>query len=598
MCVILRRLDFLCIETIGINIEKFKKIPKDKWQLRYCNNLGERLILAANANSKDGGIDEDSYKFILGNFIVKNLLIANKTCKNVRYFNFLNSKNFDELEVDCSKEMLLENTKNFHLKTNKLKIIIDEDRGNIETDGVFLSSLFAEKELVINVICNKSKNENVTEDIVLTILSNSSKKMETLTLTKRTASKKFLDKFMVTLQQRKHLRALHLDFCYFFCNTHVARLFESSLTNLKSFTLSPFTNNWAVKTLIECFKSLTSLQELKIWFSDEKITNEFDDIKLFFSFLESKDLKCLKDLEIHLPDDAIQAKVFCHFLTYCYGLEKINIVQRNYEFKKGEDFFNSLLSSAASLKCIILQRFEFKNENDLKSLKYVLRYSKIQTVSFVNIKFKNGSFKMLLEGLNHLQDSMISLKFIHTEISEGELKILPKYLKKFKKLNEFQISNNILTEKILREIFHSLQSSSETLGKVVIFWKNHLKKLEKCDELFNLLIKCEKLSIINIDILIVEEKVEQLLCILRKFQDVLEDIDLSFCHASSKINSLANFLYGCPKLKAISGFRVFEIEGWDKIIDSLKNSRYCLERAPYFDSKSKSILNQYPKWFA
>lgn len=121
---LLWRLDYLCTEIISINIGRYSKTSKDDWSLRYCNDLGDKLLLACLTNSKKQGLDENEFQFILDNFSIRQFVIFPKIYKTVKHFNFFNEKFIEKLKINTFGEIKLQK------KNKKFSINIKYIRNN------------------------------------------------------------------------------------------------------------------------------------------------------------------------------------------------------------------------------------------------------------------------------------------------------------------------------------------------------------------------------------------------------------------------------------------------------------------------------------
>lgn len=562
---LLWRLDYLCIETLSKNICRYKIISKENWKLRNCNDLGDQLILASITNSLPNGIDEKSYEFILNNFLVKNLKIYSKMIEKIKYLDFLNERSFDKLEIILQQKLRLKNKKqNFRLTTNNL-ILKEPEKSNFFIKSFrFFSNICVKKNLEIRLFNKNSKHDKNSEKLLLIILQNTSKDVENIQIFFQNPTKKFLEKFMVILRERKNLKNLNVFLDgketkavpIFFLETSLIPRFYIDLKSLKS-----------DMNLSEYFKIFSSVENLEIIFFGGNILIE--KLNGNFYFLKSLNLNNLHKLYMHfkLPN-LMPTNLVNDFLKNCPNLV---ILDTNHSVD-----FKSILPCSNSLKTLNITLMKIDDETTVDDLKYFFSTVNLNEIKLRLDNLTEKELFKIIESLDKLKNILTSLTISCYRISANFINFLPN----FKKLKCFYLKFIYMENNILSGIFKNLQSSNQCLEKIYIYHQNNPSVLENSNELFHLLNKCDNLKTIYITIKIDENKITDLLFLLKKFNNSLEEINIDFCCHEKFYRELMDFLSGCLKLKYVTGDDLPRDIFWEKeFFKSLFNSRYSLQYA-------------------
>lgn len=562
----LRRLDYLCLEVLGKNIDKYSRTSKEGWSMRYCKDSGERLLFAYLANSESEGINENAYEFILKNFTVEKFNIFYTILKNINYYDFLNGKLFDELKISLEEAIKLrEENQNFKLITKNMKLKLGND--SFIKSYKFFSNLYVEKKL--NIFYYKQTTQAEMDNLLLNLLKNTSKNIENIKINLK-PTKEFYEKSIEILNERKNLKSLFINFDekvpksmnIFFYNTFQIRQFPAPSDSKLSYI-----NN---EKLNESLKSFNSIEKLYFNFPIFKITNYTKEI---FDFLQTLNLHNLKKVKINLCNKDYSGKELDNFFINYPNVEKLKVFAH---WNVGLNIFNSILPCSSTVKYLKLNSVGILFHEQFLSFKTFLSHSSLQEIALHDICVDDQYSRGIFEQLEGLGDTLSSLTISNCEFADKTICLLPKVLQKCKNLKYFLIKPLIQTVDCLSEIFKSLQSSSQTLETIHV--KGATELFEDCD-LFNLLTKCEKLKIINLRILINNEKIPDLLSILKKFQNILEEINVSVCWNEKYLDELFDFLSGCSRLKRLIVDMEWTYEySEEKLVKVLENSKYSLKR--------------------
>lgn len=565
---ILERLDHLCIEIISKNIHRHSQTPKRSWLVRYCTELGERLILSCILNSFEK-LDENIFEFILENFAIKKFKIFPKICEKIKYFDFLNKKSFDVFEVNLSKEIKIKDKKNFKLKTNKL-FIHKQNCDNFLKSYEFFSNLLVEKEIkILNPI---GIYDNEIERLMIILLNNTSKEMENIQVPNDNHSIEFYENFHKILNERRCLKDLFINFEEGLPDFMKISLFEYFLVSSPVIPNSS-TSILSSKEFNNSLQSFNSFQNLCIRFSAKKNSKNIDKV---FSYLKLLNIHNLKVLKISSLDGKLHGKEFHNFLIKCSNLETLVLTHSKID---GLTAINSDIQICKSLKILKLYSFRIENEIKLKMIKNLISHSSLQEICFYRISFGNEFCFQLLEFLENYQHTLTSLTIVQCRISVKTINFLPTLIRKFHKLESIYFDVLDIDDEILVEIFQSLQNSKKSLKSIAINRYFRKLRLENCSELISLFDNCQLLTSINLQIPLINDKdIPNFLLTFKKFETTLEDINLDFCWSEKYRKEILNFLTGCSQLIYVRGKILSNDEDLiNELMPNLYNSRYTLK---------------------
>lgn len=284
---LLWRLDYLCIEIISINIHRYSRISRDNWLKTSLQKFGDKLILATIANSYDNGLDETAYEFILNNFYTENLKIFLKLFEKIQYFDFLNGMSMKKLEIDLLGDLRLRNSEEeFQISTDTLFLSIKKKDNFFTKSFRFFSKVIVKEELFINVTEANVDDKMEMERSLLTLLKNTSEKIEKIQVFYENPTKCFIEEYMRILIDKKNIKS--------FSNERFKPLIhfvlESSYT--KTYNYLPLLN---IEKFDEYLRALNSIESINFWLPTG---DNMEKKKNYFLYLQSMNLKNLKDLEV------------------------------------------------------------------------------------------------------------------------------------------------------------------------------------------------------------------------------------------------------------------------------------------------------------
>lgn len=572
---------------IGKNIDRYSRIPKKVWSLKYFNYLGDRLILASIANSNGGGIDENAYEFILENFVVKNFKIFDRMHKKVKYFDFLNGKFLDELHLHLFREIKFKNVdKNFKLTINEL--IFDISSFFLKSCQ-FFSNLYVKKHLSISRAVYEGKLKLEVEKLLLKLIRNTSNDIESIKIPFESPTREFIEKFVEILNERKKLQTLYVNFDeklpksmkVFFLDTSVMTTYPSVIEYPTSFL-----NN---EQFNESLKYFDSIENLYFHIVDVENINEIEET---FIFLKTLNLNNLKRIHTTFCNSEKYGKEFYNFLNNCPNLKKLELSSLH---RDDNTIFDIILPSVRCLEHFQCNWISFNNPKKLESFKTLLSRSSFQEISFFYNSYNQGYSMEVITSLQNLQNTLTSLTIVECGLSDETFRYLSKMLQKFRKLEHFHFDPRKEVMEYLPEIFRSLQSSSQTLQTVIVKRPKIHRVYEDSHDLFSFLEKCRKLTVICIGVLISVDKIPELLLILGKFKNILEEINLDFCWSKKYRKELFHFLSGCSRLRNVQRHILGNIKDDEKgLMESLENSRYYIHNAPTYHFQHIKI---FPNFF-
>lgn len=593
------RLEFLCLEVLSKNIGKYCEISEENWKLRYVNNLGERLIHATIINAHPDQLREvKTFKFILNNFFVKNLGNFGKIFQEIEYFDFLNEKHFDGLTIDINNDIKLRDDTNdtFRLSTNQLKLYYGQTKNNLykRPSYEFFSSLYAVNEIVIvgtslKFIDNKQLCLDM-EKVIIRIVENASENLENLLILFKPRTKTFLSNFYRVIKKKNNLKYVLLEFIGYFDRPTIIDLYHTVFNNLTKFTINNLKYNWNVKTIMQCLKSMYSIEDLTIELvRSDIIIDKLDEVKYLFATLYPRILKKLKVK--FLKYDHFSAE-FLNFLKHCRNLESFEYIERQTTYNlmgiyevflptnmKDADFINVLRKYSKNLTQFILKSFLIGNMERINSLERFFTHSSITEIQFVKNSFYPDYFVKFLQTIRSLNNQLTSLEIIDCNIpSFGELCAFSEFIKDFTKLKKFHFKNYIIENVIFFNFFKNLINSNETL-EVIIIERERFNFREPLDidcfeDLLEFFRRCIKLRIIQLRLTLTEDKILEVLSVIQKFENQLEEMDVSFCYSTRYVTELINFLLRCNRLHSITGDSFHQTPDWIRVRDSFEKSRY------------------------
>lgn len=593
---LIRSLEYLCIEKIGSHIYQLSRTNKDQWVMNHSPNLGDRLILASLANSFFTGLDDTTFDYIFHNFIVKKMRIYPKILEKLKFFDFLNGKELEELEIIVEKDIKLKSPRNFRLTTKKLKLNIQSKDKPLRRSLDFYKNLFVEDEIFITAFGNDSYQLIILAEIILSIIKNSSSNLESLAIHFKCLHHQFCHKFLELLKEKSHLKYFFLDYSNCFANAIKVDDFSSSLIDLSSFSLASISCQWSLAKLYECFKYCSNLTRLVIFFSDYKLLNDLNQVKEFFSLLHQRNSETLKELAISLPELPLIESEFSGFVKSCRRLERFTFLEK-LSTTVSETAFISILPNSHHLKILELKYSAIKI-NEIKTWYCFFSHVNLNDLCLMSISFEKNCFTDFLRLIETLQPKITSIQFLHCNIHEKELEYFPKALTKLHFLKQFNINGQLIPGELFLDLFLGFMSSKNTLEKICINRCSYNVKLRNINKMLHFFTECKTLKSIKIEVDIEVSLITQLIQSLYKYQSTLEEIDLNFCYSSEKFDELLCFLSGCSVMRSVSGYAIIGKSLWYRILQSLKNSKYTLKEFPSFELIDNGVVLNYPKHFA
>lgn len=561
-------LQYLCIEALSKNIHRYSRIPEENWNLMHCKGIGDKLLTASLANSHADSfkvMDEIAFNFILSNFCCEKFKILIGMSENIKYFDFLNGRHFEELDVYLGKELMLRNEQDiFKLTTNVLCLNEFYNDRSFVNSRYFFSNLYVNKELKILYLRENEQNKREAEELLLVVLRNTSKNIERIQIPFENPTEQFIERFVEILKDRKMLKNLDIKFTEELFKPIGVHLLRTSFTGKSVAALKYLKSVKNTKILDENLLMVNNIENLNINF-DKKVSD--DKIREFFSFLNAIRFDSLLILRIYLKGYYDIRRDLYDILSRCPKLEHLS-VSRAYDF-------DSILPVVKSLKVLVWKHFKMDSQMKMYNFRNFISKCCLQEINLFCVDFQEDYFLEFVLSLEMLQNSLTLFSMIYCDVSEENLKYLPRSLKKFTKLITFHINHSYVPTETFLDILESLRTSSQTLESIHFDNDRNEINLNDCSILFDFLMQCEKLSTIYLSISIYEEKIPDLLLVLKNFGSILKVINLQFCYDKKYLENLTDFLSECSRLEYVYLFTLEKSDVSD-IVDSLKNSRYSL----------------------
>lgn len=595
-------LNYLCIEIIGKNIKRYCKLPNNQWRLRYSKELGEKILNSTISNSFYDGINEKSFKFIFSNFYIENVRFFPIIIKRIEYFDFLNNLKFNKFKLNSESPIKLRNRQNFSMEIDFLKIDFKCDKNLLEESYGFFSNVKVNKSIYIYMKFGDENTMEKLENIILILIENSSENLETLQIFTYRLTKNFIKKCIPVIKKRKNLKKLEGINISEFDESSIIDLYQSTFSNLTSFTIKNIQGNLNLKTINICLKYLYSIQQLKIFLTELKFLDNLDEIKSLFFTLKSRNNNNLTELLFQFINLINFGKEFSLFLQSCFNIQYFVFIEEKIRKIKDYNFFDSLSNSWKSLKYIHLELMWITTSKRSESLQNLLRFSSINEILLKKIYFKKerNFFLEMIRTIGIFKCNITSLQIIKCRIPENELKFFPNILKNLNSMKIFHLENDFLNLELFYSIIESLMSSGKTLVKIIIDKNNHNLRKERGLELYQLLEKCEHLNVFSLGISLFPNEIPKLFSILKKFRNKLEHINIHHFFYPEYQTELIDFLSSCTRLKSVSGSFSYDFSRSELIslVKSLENSKYTLESFPHCKPGYSEMFNKFPNFLS
>lgn len=568
-------LSYLCLENISINIRRFCCTSKKNWQLIHNTNLGDRLMACVIANSSEESVDEQIYEFIVENLGFKELKIYQDVSPNLKCLDFLNHKFVEKLSLRLTQRIKLSNY-NYNLSVDRLDLVILKNMRYNEDMFVFFGNISVNKEIKVSTLVTNEENITNITNFILALLKNASNELQTVNIDAVETTNEFRMKIAEALEEKKNLKNVHLSFLDKLPTDVLVNLHEKSFRNTNRFSMMDFRMNWDFRLLQMYLNSISSLEQLIFWWPSDGPVADLEEKNLLYSILKSKHSFSLKEIEILLLD-AWYEKDICAFLESCHNLRRI-VLSGKRKNKTSKALFDSLVPSAKSLKDIVIKVYHLKVPEDITSLNVLLSNSSLRELTLFYVDFEEGLFQEFLKALVTLPYSLVSITIYFCNILVRELRLFPKTVRMLHRLKTISLYDNQMDEEIISDLMESLISSSMTLQNITICHSCKIRELKNCEKFITLFKNCDNLQYLNLNVSLRREKVGELLVVLKKFQHIMKEIDLTFCYSYEKFDELLDFLSGCVSLERVYGHPKGVIRFSDSILNYFDNSKYSLKK--------------------
>lgn len=588
-----KNLDLLCIEVIGKHIRSLSRDVNQETNVKYCKNLGEKLIYSSISNSFLNGLDEKCFQFIFNNFHIQKFKINKKLGEKIDSLIFLDGKHLKKLYIFVN-DVFYRKNKNIKITVDELNIFFYQ---NNTTFLNFFTKLVVNKKLIIKG--NKYLKQSIDiEKNIINILENSTNNLEYLEISISNLSEDFYKSLTVILSRQKHLRHFRIENTGQLFSPHLSEFLISTLENIAVLEIS-LAKNWVIKEGNEILRLLNSLEELNVSLFNINIRMNIDEINNLFSTLQTHNSKNLRIFKLSFMKHESYKQTLCNFLQSCKVLEKLSFIHTDYIAKDFCFLWKSIESSIKHLKVLHLKSMHLLKCDGIKSLKYFLSNSNLSEIELKYLNFYETNFEQFLLGLKNLKNSLNSLSISKCHLGENGIELLSKSLENFTNLKVFFLINRMLVKDEIFSLFKSLQSSRKKLEKIFVECSEVNYIDSHPNEIYEFFQNCDNLKSIRIKISIVgEELINEYTSLLIKFSDILEELDIYFIFNPYSLNGLTNFLSKCKRLKRLycnpSPFSIDE-RCSRIILESLESSKYSIKELIHFQINNHEYLHKFPK---
>lgn len=540
----LQRLDVICIEILVANINRFSSAPQENRKLRFTKNLGEKFTQAIRSSSMEEYLDDKTYQFLFRNFDMKEFSISKSLCKKVKYFDFLNEKCLDRLEIELFRVIHLKNK--FFIPTDSLIISEISENHFFNKSSAFFANVRVNRQLIM---LNSLENQYdyFSEDLLLVLLENTSKDIEDIQVAFENRSETFIRKCMIVLNKRKKLKNLFVNLDKTIPNLlkvgHVRIRLTSKLLNTNrspSLILHKGFNN----SLRDC-KDLTKLY-LKLENNDD-----LKEIRNVFIFLKSLNLENLQEINATSFNVNNYGVYLMELIEKCPRLEKLSFACFSpIEF----DFFETIVCVSSTLKELKLELFKIDRTKKIQNFEKFFCNSSLKEITFRKVFFLDNCLTRVLQNAKYLKDSLTFLKIDQCDIVREAIKYLPEVLRELNSLKSFYFRHWKIENGTLMAIFKSLASSSKTLEVIHIHREYRETRVSDCTNLLDLLHSCRHLKKLKLCLSVEHEQFLYIFSALQKFKHILEEIQFDFCWKRTFSDELIDFIVNAKNLKNVFGF--------------------------------------------
>lgn len=601
MCEIIESLQLLCIENIGKNLNFISTSVSELINVRYPNIIAEKILVAYLRSNHVEKINENSLKFLLNHSSLKTFTIFPKKFDNIKYFDFLNSMEFDDFQISLKKSFDLRTTENFTLKVNNLKIAGFNNNENFPENHQFFSNCFVKNSLFYNELLNYEHDSNesiVKENNLYLLVKNSSEELKNIHILSSCISENSFKKLMESIKEKTKLQDVFLNFSNFLTTRiiHDSLLPSSNTLTKLDFSFQVF-SNWDFKIGNELFKSLTSLENLHFIFNDIG-PGQIGFALEFFDILKNQISNTLKILTIIFHSYDVFRTPICNFLKRCQLLEEVRIEQIFPPFRGIIEVCESLIPSAKKLEKLNIQGLNLTIGNNIEKFIDLISLCSLTKLELSFYRFNKNTMEKFLKCLKNTNSQLSSIYSYYCSFDASCLELFGRYLKNFKNLQDFSFSDENVPEKYFNDICYGLTESCSTLKNLEFYLP--VEYSIGCSGLVQLLERAKALRSFGFMGSLKNKSISSLMEALKLCSSTLQDIDFSFFMSENHTQNLYDLCSCCGNLERVNiGYLPKNSTFGEQFMKSLEKSKYTLCRASLLNSKCKNMLphsmNDFPK---
>lgn len=566
-----QKLEFLCIETIGKNILRYSRTHKQLWEPMYLKDVGQKLILSSISSSGLKDFDETCYEFILKNFYVGELKIFSSLFSTFSTFNFLNGLSVENFEINLTGEVTITDD-NFHMTAKKFRIIENSTASYFLRNFKFFSNVQVETEIIVVLSQFDTKEKPDVENLLLILLENTSKNIETIEVPLKKPSRYFFERAMLIMRERKYLKKLNIMLDDESTNILPTILMRSVLTSKYRIRTAPLDLH---NVYFENFEAPAFIENLHISCYSCKITDK--QIIKYLKFIQTVNLTFVKKICLNITLSSKIMKAVNKVLERCSNLRRLESL---FIIKIPDN-----LPCFRTLKVLHLKFVEIDSEENLRIFENCLNKLSLEEIELDIISLSRKYSSRFFEPFFRMKYSLTSLSIYCFSIMENTLEHLPKLLRQLTNLKCFKLHDPSMNENLLKRVIDSLQYSSKNLEELYLEKNDRKFSVEYCRDLLELLRLCDKLKVIDIKLKVYPYYIPDLIDLLKKFKDCLKKLNICLCAHKDYIDELKDLLSVLSNLEYLQGASFFKDcdRDWE-FIEKLYNSRNSLKHIEQYNS--------------
>lgn len=605
MC--LETLENFCLNKICLNLSLNYYLIKN-FNIKLPKSFGQKIF--NNCFKIINFFTENDLKFFNKNISsLKTIDICKKQFKKIKYFDFLNQHNLDNISIGNIDNFYLKNEASFSIITKNL-IITNMNCSIVRDINIF--NIFLSKCIVTeSIVCHLKQNQLFTNYDNL-LFNNNYNSIKILNITGIEVCvhhlytlKQFFIKnnslielsLFINHSSRKNddstdinmknfllsipntIRILHLEFFYF--DDDIFENFSiviKNLINLNEIFIQPMP--YDAKMVKEILKSLAiytsdRLTKIGLIFSEVnyetnkilvKYLKKFQYLKkvcirgenfmendLFFDIISSlnQSAQYIEEFDFLFNGIDTGGREFNKFLPNCYSLKEFDI---SYFLDEGTYPYYVLLAMNNCRKTInLLKLYHYRLSKDFSEQLSAINLIAVTEILLVRVLFDEGSLSYFLSSVKQSATKLKALHIRQCQLTEDDGLIIGKFLRECS-LKFIDIRSNPQLKTGINSIIKELENSKNTLESINFSYCQF--DVIGCFLLAKLIKNCQHIKYLNLNNTnLTDDCLKRIFMNLKNSKGYLQYLDIDMCRiSSSTFNELRKYTANFPSLeKFING---------------------------------------------